>query len=252
MARLRSPGGCPWDREQTPESLKPMLVEEAFEALQALDSGDPEDLREELGDLLLQIVFHARIAEEKGDFDMQGVIDAICDKLVNRHPHVFGGAVVRDSREVLENWNRIKSAEKSHKKRDGESLLDCVAPSTPALYEAYQLGARAARAGFDWKVPGDVLEKIREEAEELILEIDAMADDAIKDEAGDLLFAVVNLCRKLQIDPETSLKRTNRKFRDRFRHIESRVRETGRGVDECGLDELEAYWQESKTCRSSM
>lgn len=246
MARLREPGGCPWDREQTRETLKPMLVEESYEVLHALDAEDPRELREELGDLLLQIVFHARIAEENGEFDMQGVIDGIYDKIVHRHPHVFGDVKVSGSDEVLVNWDRIKKEEKAKKGKKRASILDGIPPKMPALHEAHQIGVRAARAGFDWEDAGGVIRKIREELDELERSLTAENPAAVKEEIGDLLFAVVNLCRFLSVDPETALKTTNQKFRQRFGFVEQKVRDAGKTVEGCDLDELERYWQESK------
>lgn len=246
MARLRAPGGCPWDREQTAESLKPMLIEEAYEVLHALDGDDPADLRDELGDLLLQIVFHAQIAQEQGRFDMQGVIDAIQAKIIRRHPHVFGDVRVDSAAEVLQNWDRIKTRELADKNQTRDSLLAGISPGLPALYEAYQLGVRAARAGFDWEDAHGVLAKIREELVELEAGLAAGDAEVLKAELGDIFFAVVNLCRFLNLDPETSLKKTNRKFIERFRYIERRLGESGRNIRDCSLAELEEIWQEAK------
>ena len=250
MARLREPGGCPWDREQTRETLKPMLVEECYEVLHALDSADPRELCEELGDLLLQIVFHARIAQENGEFAMQDVIDAIHRKILRRHPHVFGDVVVADSREVLANWDAIKKEEKAEKGRERESILDGIPPSMPALHEAHQMGLRAARAGYDWDDVGGVLDKIREELGEVEVAIQKGTLEGVKEEVGDLFFAVVNLSRFAQVDPETALKASNLKFRERFRFVEHKVRESGKAMADCDLAELESYWQESKRCRN--
>jgi len=246
MEQLRAPGGCPWDREQTHESLKPHLIEEAYEVLHALDAEDDEELREELGDLLLQIVFHAQLAREQDRFDMQGVIDSIHRKIVRRHPHVFGDVTVRDSQEVLDNWDRIKQVERSEKRKSRASLLDGLPPGLPALYEAYLMGVRAARAGFDWDEARAVLAKIREELDELDEIIAGTDTGAIRAEVGDVLFAVVNLCRKLSIDPETTLKNTNQKFKRRFQYIEKQVAESGRKIQDCPIEDLEKIWQESK------
>lgn len=246
MARLRAPGGCPWDREQTPESLKPMLVEEAFEVLHAIDSHDSSELKEELGDLLLQVVFHSQIARENQQFAMQDVIDAICEKITRRHPHVFGDVKADTSEEVLKNWNRIKAEEHAAKKKVRKSALDGITPGLPALYEAFQLGVRASRTGFDWPNVHGVLEKIREEIGELEANLDGRDPAAIKDEIGDILFSVVNLCRFLNIDPETSLKQTNVKFTRRFQHVENRLSQLDKSFRDCPLEELEQYWQESK------
>lgn len=245
MRRLRAPGGCPWDREQTRETLKPMLIEEAYEVLQALDEEDPEELREELGDLLLQIVFHAQIGEERGEFDLQGVIDGIQAKIIRRHPHVFGDVAVADSREVLVNWDRIKREEHAGKNKPRESVLDGISPGLPALYEAYQLGVRAARSGLEWDKAEDILHRLRAELADLENRVPGGEIDAIKDEIGDLLFTIVHLCRFLRLDPETSLKRTNQKFRERFQHVEGRVRQQERSLQDVSRAELEKLWRET-------
>jgi len=245
MRRLRAPGGCPWDREQTRETLKPMLIEEAYEVLQALDGEDPAELREELGDLLLQIVFHAQIGDERGEFDMQGVIDSIHAKIIRRHPHVFGDVAVADSREVLANWDRIKREEHAGKNKPRESALDGISPGLPALFEAFQMGVRAARCGLEWSKAEDILSRIRSEMSDLERRVPEGELDAIKGEIGDLLFAVVHLCRFLQIDPETSLKRTNQKFRERFQRIENRVKLQGQSLQEISREEIETLWRET-------
>jgi len=246
MKKLRAPGGCPWDREQTHETLKPNLIEETYEVLHALDEDDPTELRDELGDLLLQIVFHAQLAKEKNRFDMQDVIDAICHKIIRRHPHVFGDIRVDSTKEVLDNWDRIKEMELTGKNKQRASALDGLPPGLPALYEAYQLGVRAARTGFDWTDVSGVLDKIREELSELEDQLPSRETASIKEETGDILFAVVNLCRFLKIDPETSLKQTNLKFKKRFKFMESQLKADGKTFQDCILSELEKYWQESK------
>lgn len=249
MARLRGPDGCPWDKEQTPESLKPSLVEETYEVLEALDSENPSDLCEELGDLLLQIVFHAQIAQERGDFSMQDVIDSIHAKLLHRHPHVFGDAVVTGTSEVLANWERIKAKEHEKKDKVRHSILDGIPRGIPALNEALKLGSKASRVGFDWKESAGIVAKIREEVDELEAMLDQGHDhtDEIKEEVGDVLFSVVNLCRFLNVDPETSLKLTNHKFKRRFQYIEQRLKDREMSVQDCSLEELENLWQEAKT-----
>ena len=252
MARLREPGGCPWDREQTHESLKPMLVEEAYEVLAAIDAGDDRALCDELGDLLLQVVFHARLAEEAGRFGMAEVIEAIRAKIVRRHPHVFGQARADSSAEVLTQWNRIKEEERAARGQSSQSVLDGLAPGLPPLSEAWQLGQRAAREGFDWPEPAGVVDKLREEIVELEEAVRRERPDpeAIRDEMGDILFSVVNLCRHLGVDPESAVRRANGRFRHRFQQIERRLEAEGRKPRDCGLDELERHWQEAKACRN--
>jgi MazG family protein len=250
VARLRGDNGCPWDKEQTPESLKPMLIEEAFEVLDALDAPDPEELREELGDLLFQVVFHAQIARERGDFELADVIDRLHTKMVRRHPHVFGDADLPTSRDVLRNWEDIKAAEKGAASANSpdskKSLLDGIPSRLPALHEAFQLTAKASRVGFDWGRLEDVVAKLREEANELLEARRGGDPGRLADEVGDLLFVAVNIARFVGIDPETALHRTNRKFERRFRHIESRVKESGRELKEAGLAEMDALWEEAK------
>jgi MazG family protein len=277
MARLRSPTGCPWDREQTYSSLAPMLLEEAYEAFEAVEAareGRPAELRDELGDLLFQIVFYAQVARERGEFTIGDVADAIHTKMVRRHPHVFGSASAQDSDEVLRNWEAIKAEEKRAAGRDlqatEESLLDGVSTKAPALMEAHQLATKAARVGFDWQRLEDIFNKLHEEIDELRAAIkehaeakgraegrppgDGRTDLAstereetrVREEVGDLLFAVANIARHLKVEPEAALKLTNRKFRRRFRFIEQNLRERGRNLDAATLDEMEALWQEAK------
>ena len=261
MDRLRSPGGCPWDREQTYATLAPMLLEEAYEAFDALEEarqGRPDDLREELGDLLFQITFFARVAAERGEFTIDDVIEQVHAKMVRRHPHVFGDTTAGDSAEVLRNWEAIKAEEKrAAGKLKGEaagaSILDGVSAKAPALMEAHQLSTKAARVGFDWKQVEDIFEKLQEETDELRVAISAHADTnseadhtRVREEIGDLLFVVTNIARRLQVEPEAALKLTNRKFRRRFGFIESKLREQNRRFDETTLDELEELWQEAK------
>jgi MazG family protein len=259
MARLRSPEGCPWDREQTYDTLAPMLLEEAYEAFEAVEEareGRPAELGSELGDLLFQIIFYAQVAEERGDFSIEDVTDAIHTKMVRRHPHVFGNEEARDTAEVLRNWEAIKAEEKRAAGKDkgdeNASLLDGVSSKAPALMEAHQLSTKAARVGFDWKQLEDIFEKLREELDELREAVreekeSAEADRArVREEIGDVLFAVVNIARHLGIEPEAALKVTNRKFRKRFRHVERGLRERGRTPDAATLDEMETLWQEAK------
>jgi ATP diphosphatase len=265
MARLRSPEGCPWDREQSYASLAPMLLEEAYEAFEAVEAareGRPAELRDELGDLLFQIVFYAQVARERGEFDIADVTDAIHSKMVRRHPHVFGDARAEDSDEVLRNWEAIKAEEKraagkASKQGADSSLLDGVSNKAPALMEAHQLATKAARVGFDWQRLEDIFDKVREEIDELRAAIeelpareDGAADEAgearVREEVGDLLFAVANIARHLKVEPEAALKLTNRKFRRRFSHIEQSLRARGRALDAATLEEMEALWVEAK------
>jgi len=249
MALLRDPArGCPWDVEQTFASIAPHTVEEAYEVLDAIQDGDMEGLRDELGDLLLQVVFHARIAEEGGLFALEDVIGAICDKLVRRHPHVFGEMVVADSRDQLVNWENVKASERAGDAAKAPSALDGVARALPALMRAAKLQKRAARVGFDWSEARQVMAKIREEIDEVEAEIDAGSpQDRLEDEVGDVLFAVANLARKLEIEPEAALRRTNEKFERRFRFIEQALERQGKNTAQSSLDEMEALWQKAKS-----
>ncbi len=244
MRRLRAPDGCPWDREQTLETLKTNLVEETYEVIDAIDGGDRATLREELGDLLLQIVFQSQICDEEGAFTFQDVAQSIADKLVRRHPHVFGDARVSDAEEVLKNWEQIKRMEKGDAPR---SAVAGIPRHLPALHKAQQVQSRAARVGFDWKESKDVLEKIEEELVEIRMAMAQESADRVRDEIGDLLFAVVNLTRFLGHEAEEVLNLTIRRFTRRFRYIEDRVHEGGRKLTDCSLDELEEFWQEAKT-----
>ena len=251
VARLRGENGCPWDREQTRETLKPMLIEEAFETLDALDSDDPADLKDELGDLLFQVVFHAQIAREKGEFDLGDVIDRSHEKMTRRHPHIFGATDLKTSEDVLKNWEDIKAAERgtaSPSRHDSErSLLDGIPKKIPALYRAYQMTAKAARVGFDWECLEDVLSKLNEEAVELNEAVSSGDQEQIIGEIGDLLFVAVNVARTLGVDPETALERSNRKFERRFRYIETAVKRQGRELKDASLAEMDALWNEAKT-----
>jgi MazG family protein len=287
MARLRSPDGCPWDREQTYATLAPMLLEEAYEAFEAVEAareGRPSELRAELGDLLFQIIFYAQVAAERGEFTIGEVVDAIHGKMVRRHPHVFGAEQAADTAEVLRNWEAIKAAEKrAAGKPEGadESLLDGVSPRVPALMEAHQLTTKAARVGFDWQRVEDIFAKLHEEIDELKDAIRARGErrhparatadagapkseqrereapsrpasdeehehERVREEVGDLLFAVTNIARHLGVEPEAALKLTNRKFRRRFRHIERGLEARGRALDAATLGEMEELWQAAK------
>lgn len=247
MARLRDPaGGCPWDLEQSFQTIAPYTVEEAYEVADAIRQADLPALKEELGDLLFQVVFHARMAEEQGAFDFDAVADAIVEKMVRRHPHVFGDAPrVADAAAQTANWEAVKAGERAAKAADG-SVLDGIA-ALPALLRAVKLQARAARVGFDWTTLGPVLDKIQEEIGELRREIEGGGPaDAVTAELGDVLFACVNLARHLGIDPETALGHTNAKFERRFRRIEQWLAADGKRPEAVGLDALEALWQRAK------
>lgn len=258
MNRLRSPDGCPWDREQTYATLAPMLLEEAYEAFDAVEdarTGKPLELRDELGDLLFQIVFYAEVAQERGEFTMGDVIEAIHTKMVRRHPHVFGDVTANDSATVLLNWETMKAEERRAAGRTEEknSLLDGVSSKAPALMEAHQLSTKAARVGFDWKNVEEIFDKLQEEIDELREAIhnhseasDEETHGRVREELGDLLFAATNIARKLQLEPEAALKLTNRKFRKRFNYIEKQLELRSQAFDEATLDQLETLWQESK------
>ncbi len=247
IARLRAPGGCPWDREQTHETVKPMTIEEAYEVAHAIEEGDDEELAGELGDLLLQVVFHANIAEERGAFQLKRVIERVSDKMVRRHPHVFGDDDAATSGEVLRNWEAIKAQERAAKGKDDESMLDSVHKGLPAVMEAFQMTTKVSRVGFDWKEADGALVKLDEEVLELREAIKAKTDAAaIAEEVGDLLFAAVNVARLTGVDPESALKAANRKFRRRFRHIEERLRADGRKPADSTLEEMDRLWDEAK------
>ena len=256
QARLRAPGGCPWDREQTHQSLRTYLIEEAYEVLEALESGNDGKFAEEMGDLLLQVIFHSQIAREEERFTVADVIREIHDKLISRHPHVFGEARVKDSREVLRNWEQIKAEERGSNKRDKSragksapdepSLLDGVSSVLPATLEGLQLTRKAAQIGFDWDDASDVIAKMLEETEELKTAMKRKNQPRIEEELGDLLFAAVNLSRFLHVDPEIALKKANVKFYRRFRAMEASARETGREFKDLPREEMEALWNATK------
>ena len=241
--RLRAPGGCPWDREQTHETLIPHLLEEAYEVAEAIRNGDMPHLREELGDLLLQPVLHAEIASESDAFDLDAIARELTEKLIRRHPHVFGDASVKDSEGVLTQWDAIKREEKGTQR---ESILHGISHGLPALIRAQKLQKKAAKVGFDWPDAAPVLEKIREEADEIAVEMAKGDAKAIAEEVGDLLFSVVNLARKLGVDSESALVAANAKFEQRFGKLEVKLAAQGRQPGECTLAELDAVWDEVK------
>jgi len=242
VARLRAPNGCPWDREQTHQSLRTHLLEEAYEALAALDAGNVSSMREEFGDLLLQIVLHAQIASEAGDFNMTDVVKGIHDKIVRRHPHVFGDLEVDGVDGVLQNWERLKEKERSKKKED-KGLLDGAPVILPSLNLAQEYQGRAARVGFDWPGIEGVLDKIAEEIEEIKRATDATQ---LADEIGDLLFALVNLARWKKVDAESALRGTNMKFKKRFGYVEQGAKAKGQSLSDMTLEEMDALWNEAK------
>lgn len=280
MSRLRAPGGCPWDREQDFDSIKPYTIEEAYEVLEAIDNRDWTELPGELGDLLLQVLFYSQMATEQQKFSIDDVLDRLADKLVRRHPHVFGDAQADTSAEVLRSWEAIKSEEREKRSRSrsngsgkesgpvaqATSILADVSSSMPALLEAHKLSSRAARVGFDWPNVSGLFEKLREEAGELQAEIEASAPLSaneigmtpgsgrlsessrirLEEELGDLFFVLVNIARYLSLDPESSLKRTNRKFKQRFQWMEEQLRESGLNPQQASIEELEKLWQQAK------
>src|SRR5579864_6023637 len=276
MARLRAPGGCPWDREQTLDSIKPYTIEETYEVMEAIDERNFPELASELGDLLLQVLFYSQMASEEGRFSIDDVLEKLSDKLVRRHPHVFGDAKAETSGEVLRNWEAIKAAERSGeagKSKTAKPLLEGASTALPALVEAYKVSSLAANAGFDWPNVEGILEKIKEEIEELKREMAKIPAPGpkpvgrgtagagavrppenlrpqLEGELGDLLFAMVNLARYLSLDPESALKRTNRKFRRRFGHVEQVLREQGRELESATMKEMESLWQRAKTQES--
>lgn len=246
MRRLRGEGGCPWDRQQTLASLKPYLIEEAYEVLDAIDEGSPEHLREELGDVLLQIVFQSQICAEAGQFTFQDVAATVADKLVRRHPHVFGDVRVENADEVLRNWDAIKRGEKGAETETPKSAVDGVPRHLPALLKADRVQTRAARIGFDWNETHEVVAKLDEEIVEL-KEALATGDRArMREELGDVLFTLVNLSRFIETDAETALHATTAKFIRRFQAVERKARERNLRLSECGLPALDALWDEAK------
>jgi tetrapyrrole methylase family protein/MazG family protein len=250
ISRLRAPGGCPWDREQTHDTLKPMMLEEAYEVVEAIDEGNDDELIGELGDLLLQVVFHSQIATEEQRFTVAEVIERISAKMIRRHPHVFGDDTAQTAGEVLRNWEAIKQAELEAKGKNADegSMLDSVSTKLPAVMEAFQMTTKVSRVDFDWPDVASVLEKLDEEVNELKQAIseETPTHKEIAAEVGDLLFVAVNVARLLGVDPESALKGSNRKFRRRFRYIEDRLRERGRKPSDSDHVEMDAFWDEAK------
>ena len=246
MAKLRDPsGGCPWDLEQDFRSIAPYTLEEAYEVADAIERGDLVGLREELGDLLLQVVFHAQMAREEGAFDFDDVVEGICDKLVRRHPHVFGDSPVESAAAQTEAWERIKAGEKARRGHDG--VLDDVPVGLPALTRAFKLGRRAARVGFDWPDATGPRRKVDEEIAELDAAVAGAGErSGIEEEFGDLLFALVNYARHLGIDPESALRHSNEKFLRRFRHVEDQAAAAGTAMESAGMERLDRWWEDAK------
>lgn len=281
MARLRAPGGCPWDREQTFDTIKRYTLEETYEVLEAIDNRDWAELPGELGDLLLQVLFYAEMAKEQGRFSIDDVLEALSHKLISRHPHVFGDVRAEDAHEVLKNWEAFKLEEKKKKREQetvnrqqkaeptgndspdsADSLLSGVSSKIPAMMEAQKISSKAAHVGFDWPKIEGLFEKLKEETEELQEHIKDLPEDALKprntsripedlrshieDEVGDLFFVLVNVARYLSVDPESALRKTNRKFRRRFGWVEEQLQKQGKKLEQSNLEEMEALWQEAK------
>ncbi len=255
-ALLRGPEGCPWDREQDFDSLKGLLLEEAYEVIDAINERDFKGLEDELGDLLFQVVFCSHLAEEEGRFNIDGVIETVHAKLIRRHPHVFGEVHARDAGEALQSWLSVKEQERASAgttKAAEKSLLDGIAPSLPAMLVAYELGLRAAEVGFDWKKPEAVLEKVEEEVREIRRELDQEPGGKsaqLEEEVGDLLFTAAHLARLVRSDPETCLRRANQKFTRRFQALEKEMAKRGKKLRECSLEEMESVWNELKLTES--
>jgi len=285
MARLRAPGGCPWDREQTFDTIKPYTLEETYEVLEAIDNRDWHELKGELGDLLLQILFYSEMAQEQGTFSIDDVLDRLSTKLIDRHPHVFGDVQAETSSEVVRNWEAIKAEEKKKRLAAGGgksakdssgagSVLGGVSSAMPALLEAHKLSSKAAHVGFDWPNVEGLFDKLHEETDELRRELEKFPEPGprpnlrgvagsgqqqipdelrarIEEEVGDLFFVLVNIARYLSLDPESALKKTNRKFKRRFQWMEEQLRKSGRAPEQTNIDELEGLWQQAKQLEKS-
>ena len=246
MARLRAPGGCPWDRDQTFDTIKPHTLEETYEVLDAIDRRDWPHLAEELGDYILQAVFYAQMAAEQGLFTIEDALEAINTKLLRRHPHIFGDQSAETPADVKRIWSEVKAAEKAAQGREAESLLAPVPRALPALVEAQQITSRAAQAGFDWQNAEQVLEKLEEELAEFAAARREGSHKELEHELGDLLFVLVNLARFVKVDPEQALRGTNARFRERFAYIERKLAERSKKPADSNIEEMEALWQEAK------
>lgn len=244
MDRLREEGGCPWDKEQTRESLKPYIIEEAHEVLEAMDEGDAEKIKEELGDLLFQVVFQARLAKELGQFEISDVLDKLCQKMIRRHPHVFGGQKLDTSKEVLANWEETKRLEKGE--NNSKSIVEGVPRSLPSLLRAHRIQDKASRVGFDWPAAEDALKKVEEEVAELCRAISSGSEEEAAREIGDLFFALTNVARLLKINPEESLQSTIDRFIKRFKYIEDSLKKQGKDLKGSTLEEMDALWEQAK------
>lgn len=244
VSRLRSPGGCPWDREQTHKSIMSCLLDEAYEFFDGVENNDTGIMREELGDILLQVVFHSEMAKEAGHFDIEDVAHDICEKLINRHPHVFGDVKVESSKEVLSNWEHIKKGEKGKESR--KYIIDGIPDKLPALFRAEKMQRRVARVGFDWQDISPVLDKVEEEFSEFREALETNDIDHASDELGDILFALVNVARHNNICAEDALRMTVKKFAGRFRYIEDQFNKKNKKLSEASLEELDECWEESK------
>ncbi|MGD0282797.1 MAG: nucleoside triphosphate pyrophosphohydrolase [Dissulfurispiraceae bacterium] len=242
MAALRAENGCPWDREQTRESITPYLVEETYEVLEAIEENSPHKIKEELGDLLFQIVFHCQLAKERGEFSIEDVIDAISNKMIGRHPHVFGNANYETSEQVLKQWEERKKEEGKNR----ESILEGVPKELPSLLKAHRIQSRAARVGFDWNRISDVMAKLDEELSEFREALDQKDQAGIEDELGDVFFVLVNISRFVGVNPEDALRKTISKFISRFRYIEMKAASAGRKLSDMTLEEMDALWDEAK------
>jgi MazG family protein len=246
MSRLRAPDGCPWDREQTFDTIKPYTLEECYEVMDAIDRREWRALAEELGDYMLQAVFYAQMASEQDLFTIDDALDAINAKLIRRHPHVFGDGDAQTSDDVKRRWDQIKKEEKAERGEQHKSMLDTVPRAMPALVEAQQISSKAAHAGFDWDHIDQVFEKMHEELNELAAARESAVHEQIEDEFGDILFVLVNIGRFLKLDPEQALRKTNAKFRRRFEFVEDRLRERGKTPEQSNIAEMEDLWQEAK------
>lgn len=245
MKKLRGPGGCPWDREQTVESLKPYLIEETYEVIEAIDEGSADMLKEELGDLLLQVVFHSELAREKGEFDISDVIEGLINKLISRHPHVFGDAEARSAEDVLVQWHKLKAEEKKVKER--ESVLEGIPPHLPSLMKAHKVTEKASRVGFDWEHIDQVFDKVREEMGEFEDAVRKNDPKEMESEMGDLLFSLVNVGRFIEVNPEEALRKTISRFIKRFRYIEESLAQKGKDFKDTSLQEMDEFWNVAKS-----